>query len=584
MINKLSDKNTDGYVPYRDSKLTRLLKDSLGGNTKTILITCISANKSQIDETIHSLNYAARAKKIKLMVEANSILIVSTHQQAQPQTKTSLGYQNPEDLEVYLTEIDKLRSQVSKLKQELVVERGGKEEFEEKYKELLVGLQQEDELKRAILELSENRKKFSEKLEEKRRYVNASYSYDEKQFDSELSKFEEELKANKKIRDKIEIKLKEIQEQRAKTIEKEKRSLSPLFGTHHSSVFVHSGAAINLEHALNSKDIKKSGGLQQQKLSISQEISIPKMSPSNGDFSHQDSVKPSDKPASDSRQASDKQYFHDSPKSSRYSPTLNIAKIKSILDKVQITKDPMPKAEKDHPVTFKPIHSQAATERDKEPLMEIQKTRNGPIDRERSSSRCIKKPLVSNGGPEPIQSYRERRLQRAQNCHSLMVSRDKSIRLDAETEKENGAAAIDPMHRLPAAREKMRELKRKIANLPANLDSFKQSDLDELLQEADRLKSVLTEEEQEIVSKLRRHKVLTETDSNQHHQRQLATRHLLSNRLACEDASFSSRQALKSTTDEITQYMSLKSQTLKSDPKLESRTEQMINKINKLLN
>lgn len=76
VINKLSDKNTDGYVPYRDSKLTRLLKDSLGGNTKTILITCISATKSQIDETIHSLNYAARAKKIKLMVEANTLLLV----------------------------------------------------------------------------------------------------------------------------------------------------------------------------------------------------------------------------------------------------------------------------------------------------------------------------------------------------------------------------------------------------------------------------------------------------------------------------------------------------------------------------
>lgn len=71
VINKLSEKNSEGFVPYRDSKLTRMLKDSLGGNTKTVLITCISSHKAQIDETIHSLNYASRAKKIKLVVSAN---------------------------------------------------------------------------------------------------------------------------------------------------------------------------------------------------------------------------------------------------------------------------------------------------------------------------------------------------------------------------------------------------------------------------------------------------------------------------------------------------------------------------------
>ncbi len=71
VINKLSE-GGEGYVPYRDSKLTRLLKDSLGGNTKTVLITCISSHLQQIDETIHSLNYAARAKKIKLQVTANT--------------------------------------------------------------------------------------------------------------------------------------------------------------------------------------------------------------------------------------------------------------------------------------------------------------------------------------------------------------------------------------------------------------------------------------------------------------------------------------------------------------------------------
>ena len=63
-------------MPYRDSKLTRLLKDSLGGNTRTVLVACVGTSRKQADETIHSLNYASRAKKIKLMVRPNSVLEV----------------------------------------------------------------------------------------------------------------------------------------------------------------------------------------------------------------------------------------------------------------------------------------------------------------------------------------------------------------------------------------------------------------------------------------------------------------------------------------------------------------------------
>jgi kinesin family protein 18/19 len=52
-------------VPYRDSKLTRLLKDSLGGNTKTIMIACISPSYLALEETLNTLKYASRARNIK---------------------------------------------------------------------------------------------------------------------------------------------------------------------------------------------------------------------------------------------------------------------------------------------------------------------------------------------------------------------------------------------------------------------------------------------------------------------------------------------------------------------------------------
>ena len=53
------------HIPYRDSKLTRLLQDSLGGNTKTIMIAALSPADYNFDETLSTLRYAARAKCIQ---------------------------------------------------------------------------------------------------------------------------------------------------------------------------------------------------------------------------------------------------------------------------------------------------------------------------------------------------------------------------------------------------------------------------------------------------------------------------------------------------------------------------------------
>ena len=53
------------YIPYRDSKLTMLLMDSLGGTSKALMIACISPSATYIDETLSTLNYATRTMNIK---------------------------------------------------------------------------------------------------------------------------------------------------------------------------------------------------------------------------------------------------------------------------------------------------------------------------------------------------------------------------------------------------------------------------------------------------------------------------------------------------------------------------------------
>nr|CCA24136.1 kinesinlike protein putative [Albugo laibachii Nc14] len=67
----LSESNAVIFVPYRGSKLTRLLKDSLGGNCRTVMVANIAPSLANIEETINTLKYANRVKKIKTILTSN---------------------------------------------------------------------------------------------------------------------------------------------------------------------------------------------------------------------------------------------------------------------------------------------------------------------------------------------------------------------------------------------------------------------------------------------------------------------------------------------------------------------------------
>ncbi|XP_017568350.1 kinesin-like protein KIF21B isoform X6 [Pygocentrus nattereri] len=101
VISALGDQSKKaGHVPYRDSKLTRLLQDSLGGNSRTVMIACISPSDRDFMETLNTLKYANRARNIKNKVVVN-------------QDKTS-------------QQISALRAEIARLQMELMEYKAGK--------------------------------------------------------------------------------------------------------------------------------------------------------------------------------------------------------------------------------------------------------------------------------------------------------------------------------------------------------------------------------------------------------------------------------------------------------------------------
>ena len=73
VINKLSQ-NNKSFVNYRDSKLTRLLQTSLGGNSKTTIICTMVDDNSHYSETLNTLHFGMKAKNIKTIVKVNEVI------------------------------------------------------------------------------------------------------------------------------------------------------------------------------------------------------------------------------------------------------------------------------------------------------------------------------------------------------------------------------------------------------------------------------------------------------------------------------------------------------------------------------
>uniref|UniRef100_A0A096M166 Kinesin-like protein n=1 Tax=Poecilia formosa TaxID=48698 RepID=A0A096M166_POEFO len=133
------------HIPYRDSKLTRLLQDSLGGNTRTLMIACLSPADNNYEESLSTLRYANRAKSIQNRPRIN---------------------EDPKDalLREYQEEIKKLRALITG------------QPFPLNFSTALLTSQPADALSRLPPNADETKDKIKEEYEEKLAKLRAEYN------------------------------------------------------------------------------------------------------------------------------------------------------------------------------------------------------------------------------------------------------------------------------------------------------------------------------------------------------------------------------------------------------------------------
>lgn len=102
-INKLADGSK--HIPYRDSNLTRILKDSLGGNCQTLMIANVSPSSLTYEDTYNTLKYASRAKTIRTTLRQN---VITTNMPKEFLLKKC---------NAQVSEIEKLKMEIEKLKE-----------------------------------------------------------------------------------------------------------------------------------------------------------------------------------------------------------------------------------------------------------------------------------------------------------------------------------------------------------------------------------------------------------------------------------------------------------------------------------
>ena len=188
------------HIPYRDSKLTRLLQDSLGGNTKTVMIANIGPADWNFDETLSTLRYANRAKSIKNKPKIN---------------------EDPKDtmLREYQEEIMKLRQQLMSLQAGGNVDLGslmmdGQTEVVEK----VITVNNSEKIKEIQEKIAKEKEAIRMKAEEERKQIEQQKHLAEEKKQQLLQALKEKEEAEHQARENQENMLKKLKNMEEKLI------------------------------------------------------------------------------------------------------------------------------------------------------------------------------------------------------------------------------------------------------------------------------------------------------------------------------------------------------------------------------
>ena len=203
VIQALVEKGGSGHVPYRDSNLTILLEDSLGGNAKTVMLAAIGPANYNFDETCNTLRYADRAKKIKNAPKIN---------------------ENPKD-----AKIREMRDEIEILKKRLAEQLKGIKGFN--INELMAagGEGHDDQMKLLEQQIRDEEEELEKQADLERKKIAEMQNIDKKKRDELMANLKTKQELVEKERKEKENILKELKEKEERLLIGSKKNQEELF-------------------------------------------------------------------------------------------------------------------------------------------------------------------------------------------------------------------------------------------------------------------------------------------------------------------------------------------------------------------
>ena len=209
VINALTDTKERKHIPYRDSKLTRLLEDSLGGNCKTTMIATISPAHCSFNESLSTLNFAKRAKNIKKRPVINEDI-----------DHNGLIHQYENELKKIRKELEE-KNKIIELNEEILKMKNREEKekidaikaYETTSRQLLIEREEKQKLEAKIELMNLQMIKGGEKIEETPQFKNALLEL-EKDFEKRILEIQKEKEQIEDSKSQVEAYNKLLYQQR----------------------------------------------------------------------------------------------------------------------------------------------------------------------------------------------------------------------------------------------------------------------------------------------------------------------------------------------------------------------------------